>query len=227
MEIFGEVNEMEEVSYLRQHAIFNPEESHKQIVVIGAGGIGSFLVFELAKMGFQNITVFDGDEVEAHNVPNQLFGMQHVGKKKTEALAGIVKALTGVDINQRGEFLETISDLPMGDIIYVFALDSLEVRQKLYEQMKGLPNKLVDGRMGGEGYQSYVIDLGNESDQKRYEKELYVEAGEEPCGQRAIIYTLISLTSEMTNIIKRIDAKQKVPFSITRHMSKHFFLAGD
>lgn len=211
--------------YNRQSQLFDPALSHKQIVVVGAGGIGSFLVFNLAKCGFQKITVFDGDSVENHNTPNQMYGLRHVGQKKVNALASIVKALTEVDIDARGEFVESIEQLPTGpEVIYVFALDSLEVRQKLYEQLKGTPNFLVDGRMGGEGYSISIISL--DGDTKKYEEQLYVTGSEDPCGQRAIIYTLTSLAAEMTNQIKRLDAGQKHTASATRHMSKLFFLGG-
>jgi len=213
-------------NYMRQTRIFDPSQSHRSIVIIGAGGIGSFLTFYLAKMGFKDITVFDGDTVEAHNAPNQLYGMQHVDKPKVTALAGIVKALTDVDIKPMNEMVERLDQLPMdNNAIYVFALDSLEVRQNLYKQMKGMANVLVDGRMGGEMYTFYKMDLDNEEEQKKYEAQLYVTGSEDPCGMRAIIYTLTSLSSDLANLIKRVDAGQHVPFNVTRSMTKYFYLA--
>ncbi len=216
---------MAEVNYMRQSLIFDPSQSHKKIVMIGAGGIGSSLTFCLAKCGFKDITVFDADEVEEHNVPNQLYGLEHCGKPKVEALAELVLALTGVTITPRNEMVETLDQLPMDmDTIYVFALDSLDARQSIYEVLKGSPTTLIDGRMGGEGYQIYVCELDNEESQKRYEIDLYVEGAEETCGMRSIIYTLFSLASEMANQIKRIDAGQSHIKHVTRHMNKPFFI---
>lgn len=214
-----------QVNYMRQHQIFDPSLSHKKIVVIGAGGIGSFLTLCLAKCGFKDITVFDEDIVEEHNVPNQLYGLEHCGKPKVEALKELVSALTGVSIVPKVEMVESLEQLPLEmEMIYVFALDSLEARQTIYEQIKGTPSVLIDGRMGGEAYQIYVCRLDDEEQQQRYEHDLYVEGAEAPCGMRSIIYTLISLASEMTNQIKRIDAKQSHMVHVTRHMNKPRFI---
>lgn len=210
--------------YLRQTQIFDPSESHKQLAIIGAGGIGSLLALIIGKLGFQQITVYDADNVEIHNIPNQLYGKQHIDKQKVEALAGIVKALTDIDIEAKNEYVEKVDQLPLGDVIYIMALDSLEARQKIYEELKGMNAWLIDGRMGGEAWQMFNLRLDDEDAQKEYEKSLYVTGSDDPCGMRSIIYTLFSLASEMSNVIKRIDAGQKVPSNLTRHMSKWFFI---
>src|SRR5690554_7355564 len=60
-------------------------------------------ILQLAKLGITNITVWDFDVVEEHNVPNQLFGLNDIGKPKVEALKQIVAEHTGTEINIKNE----------------------------------------------------------------------------------------------------------------------------
>ena len=48
----------------------------RKIMIIGAGGIGSFLIPLLNKTGLYKMTVFDPDIVEKKNVPYQNFEME-------------------------------------------------------------------------------------------------------------------------------------------------------
>ncbi|REJ68214.1 MAG: ThiF family adenylyltransferase [Planctomycetota bacterium] len=57
-----------------------------QIVVCGAGALGSHLVDNLARQGFRKIRVIDRDRVEEHNVGTQLYGAADVGAWKVEVL---------------------------------------------------------------------------------------------------------------------------------------------
>ena len=49
------------------------KKSKRKIMIIGAGGIGSFLIPLLDKTGLYNITVFDPDVVEIKNITYQNF----------------------------------------------------------------------------------------------------------------------------------------------------------
>ena len=61
---------MDSTYFLRQLDIADPSQfKDKPITVIGAGGIGAATVIALAKTGFENITVYDLDGIEAHNFP--------------------------------------------------------------------------------------------------------------------------------------------------------------
>ena len=58
----------------------------RKIMIIGAGGIGSFLIPLLNKTGLYKITVFDPDIVEKKNIPYQNFEMEDVDAKKVEVM---------------------------------------------------------------------------------------------------------------------------------------------
>jgi len=70
----------------RQLGIVSPAQLQSPIVVIGAGGIGSWAVLALAKMGCPNITVIDFDTVEDHNVATQFYKESQIKMFKVDAL---------------------------------------------------------------------------------------------------------------------------------------------
>ncbi len=58
------------------------------IYIIGAGGVGSWLVEAMARLvDVMYITVIDGDTLEEKNLDRQLFGEGEIGKNKAEALS--------------------------------------------------------------------------------------------------------------------------------------------
>jgi hypothetical protein len=58
------------------------------VYIIGCGGVGSFLAPTLCLLvGRENITLVDGDTLEAKNLNRQLFTESDIGSNKAEALA--------------------------------------------------------------------------------------------------------------------------------------------
>ena len=57
-----------------------------QVVLCGAGALGSLLADNLVRQGFQRLSVIDKDRVEAHNINTQLYGLTDVGARKAEIL---------------------------------------------------------------------------------------------------------------------------------------------
>jgi molybdopterin/thiamine biosynthesis adenylyltransferase len=55
-------------------------------VLIAGCGIGSTVAETLVRMGCENLTLVDNDEVSLHNLNRQVFQQSHVGKKKVESL---------------------------------------------------------------------------------------------------------------------------------------------
>lgn len=59
-----------------------------KVLVVGAGGIGSWILLNLARIGIQHIVAVDPDHIETSNLPRQiLYTAQDVGKLKVEAAA--------------------------------------------------------------------------------------------------------------------------------------------
>jgi tRNA A37 threonylcarbamoyladenosine dehydratase len=218
------MNMEQEMIFDRQYNIYNPAEQKLNMVVIGCGSTGSFTILTLAKLGFKNITGIDDDKVEDLNIPHQFYRFSDIGEFKTIALKNIVKDFTGLDIriiNKRIDKDNPLIDNANIDLntIVVFCLDTIEARKNIYNQIKEMPIKIIDTRMGEDGYQIYVIDLQSQAEKKEYEKLLNQEETPTTCGSKGTIYNILSIASETCNILKRMDKGEKYPKKIMREMA--------
>lgn len=62
------------------------------IVVVGVGGVGSWVVHLLAQFGIQHFTLLDDDIVKPHNLNRSFFQSDDVGTHKTQALERMLEA---------------------------------------------------------------------------------------------------------------------------------------
>ncbi len=197
---------MTKIDYMRQLDFFNPNDGWQpRISIAGCGGIGSFLVEHLAQMGFSDLTVYDNDKVEPHNLPNQNFDFEHIGMFKVNAANAIVKRKTGNQIKKMPVFITPRTRLN-ADIVMV-GTDSIESRRSIYTRAVDRGVKwLIDGRLGGELFQVYVIDLESKEDREFYESTLFNpnDALELPCTARAVIYIALDITANMIRAVSDI-----------------------
>lgn len=214
------------MDFRRQKQIFNPEEQKLNIFIVGAGSTGSFIALTLAKLGFENINVIDYDKVEKHNIPNQFYRSQDIDEHKVVALQNIIEDFTDVEIGVFDEKINEKSELDYLDLnsLVVLCVDNIKTRKLIYNKIKEMPVKLIDTRFGGEGYQIYSIDLSKEEDKKFYEKTLISEIKSAPCGEKSVIYTILSLASECCNIIKKMDKRENYPRTLKRELKTYTIL---
>lgn len=197
------------MDFFRQMDIVKGEALEVSITIIGCGGIGSFVTLALAKMGCREITVYDHDTVEEHNIPNQLYRLEDIGRSKVEALAGIVKAYTGFSLGVRPERFD--GQKPQGMVIS--AVDSMQARRQIWERSvryrAGVP-LYVDARMGAEVARIYTIQPSDPDDVRFYEATLHgdEEAFRLPCTARAIIYTGFSIAGLIANQVKKFAMRE-------------------
>ena len=73
----------------RQFDIFNQKENEKleklNVMIAGAGGLGTHQAQQLLRMGINKIYLYDNDVVEMSNLNRQLFyGKDDIGKNKVD-----------------------------------------------------------------------------------------------------------------------------------------------
>ena len=185
-----------ETIYHRQLSIIPLDRLQKtEVTVIGAGAVGSFTAFTLAKMGIGKITVYDHDTVELHNIPNQLFSMQDCGVPKVEALCDMIRHFHGVEIDTVGR---KYIDQALAGIVIV-AVDSMDVRLKIWEQVRYNPRieLFIDSRMGAEVGRVITIRPIDPDDVAMYESTVHTsqEALQARCTEKAVIYTVLGIAS--------------------------------
>ena len=185
------------LDYSRHMTLFDPYQfGDTKVNIIGAGATGSWLVLQLAKLGISNITVWDFDIVEEHNIPNQLFGLPHVGMPKVEALKQIVQEQTGVEINIKNERFTT------GRLSgYVFLMvDSMRARKDIWEtsvKNKSAVKLLIEPRMGLNEARVYNVSPMDLTQQRAYEAAWYPddEAEVSACGTSQSVITTALFTA--------------------------------
>ncbi len=108
-----------------------------KVLVVGAGGIGTYTCLNLALMGVRQIDIYDGDIVEPHNLNRQVLYYDAVGKKKVEVLGERLEKIVrkGSKINMYPVFLESTNKLGKYDLI-MSCLDSWKYRFMLSDYAK-------------------------------------------------------------------------------------------
>ena len=209
---------MNDKMFKGQKGIVTPIELIFPISIVGAGGIGSWTVFALAKMGCLSLTVIDFDKVEEHNVPSQLYAPQDVGLSKVDALQKIIRTFTGtVIIPFSGKMQEFVaSGLHLGSVV-ICAVDSMEERKKIWEIVKpmfGEVSLYIDARMGGEQLRVFCISPFNADSIVKYQKnmESVTKVDPTPCTEKTIIYNTFMVGACVASIVKKYAKRQSVDF---------------
>jgi len=143
----------------RHLSVFDPDDfGNRSVDVIGVGATGSKVVLSLAKLGIQNIRVWDPDVVEKHNVSNQVFGIDDIGKKKVVALAEMVLRQTGLVLDARAEYVDGKQNLH--PIVFLLT-DTMSSRKQIWEgsvRFKQRVKLMVETRLGTDITYIYSIN---------------------------------------------------------------------
>lgn len=178
---------------IRQEGILPASRLCWAVTVIGAGGIGNPAVLTFAKMGFEEIHLFDRDKIELHNISTQLlYGPGDVGKWKVDVAQERVLALTGVRINAHRCTFPT-KRVPCAEGIYVSGVHTMRSRRRIWayiaQNFAHIP-LYIDGRTGvgptGQWLQVYTVRPAHHADAVFYQQHLHSDrsaAREFGCGQ--------------------------------------------
>jgi molybdopterin/thiamine biosynthesis adenylyltransferase len=123
------------------------------VAVVGCGGLGGYVIEELARLGVGRIIAIDPDVFEEHNLNRQLLSSpDNLGKAKVEAasrrIGEINPAVTLVPIRSALS-RENGAGLLGGCRVAVDCLDTIKVRLELAEVCSGLGIPLVHGAIAG------------------------------------------------------------------------------
>lgn len=210
--------------FTRHRDLLSGEALKKRIVVVGAGAIGSFVVLSLAKMGFQNITVYDFDTVEPENIGAQFYPVSAIGKYKTEALSDLVYSFTGTIIQSVPCKIDKKDEINCD--IFISAVDSMEVRRMLFEDV-ALAKWFIDPRMGAEYANMAVVNAQDRDSRADYVRTLYsdAEAVQERCTAKTTIYTVLLIAGQVAKAVKDIATGNQHIDNLEWSIAKNALLA--
>ena len=98
----------------------------RKVLVIGAGGIGSFLIPLLDKVKLYDITVADPDKVETKNLPYQNFQVTDVGNNKALVMKD------HYSLHEASVYPILTEKQMQGYDLVICCVDNLSVRRTLY-----------------------------------------------------------------------------------------------
>ncbi len=155
---------------------------HKRdILVLGQGGIGSWVSLLLSRIG-ANLHIFDMDTYEAHNMSGQLVAKNAIGMEKVDAVAQMIAMFSpDADVEVYGKYDE---DSITNDIV-ICGFDNMAARKTAFNKWKIYLTELgddmrrncffQDGRLLAEQLQIISIP-GDRADLiEKYEKEYLFE----------------------------------------------------
>ena len=78
----------DEINLRQQHIV--GDYSEKIAIVVGLGGVGSWIAIDLALIGVGTLILFDDDKIENSNLNRTLFKLSQVGEYKTKAVKQLI-----------------------------------------------------------------------------------------------------------------------------------------
>jgi len=109
---------MSKIDLLKDLHSFKNEDVHvRNIIVLGCGGTGAYVVSHLARIIASlgetaiSLVLVDGDEVEQKNLKRQHFIASDLGRNKAEVLASRYSGAFGIEIEYVDKYLENRTDL--------------------------------------------------------------------------------------------------------------------
>jgi len=201
--------------------------AEESCIIGGAGGIGSWLAFLLARANFIPI-VYDFDRLEEHNLGGQLFHKDQIGKLKVEALGEVIKDFCDTNIWQMNEEFNLRS---MGGNIMFSGFDNMKAREDMfavwckYVEADYCEKKdciFIDGRLLAEQMQILCITGDSPENIERYKTE-YLFSDEDvpdgPCTMKQTSHAAAMIAAMMvgffTNFVHNMRTNTKsriVPF---------------
>ena len=124
-----------------------------RVAVIGCGGLGGYVIEELARLGVGQIVAIDPDRFEEHNLNRQLLSSPAaLGEAKVAAAArrvGEINPAVQLTPVEKAFAPDNGRELLAGASVVVDALDSIAVRLELADTCSAMEIPLVHGAIGG------------------------------------------------------------------------------
>ena len=181
-------------SHLHAKLVLPVDYKEVQFWLVGAGGTGSFMAMNLARLAFElkqrgkspTIVIADPDQVETDNIPRSNFCFAEIGQNKAETLAGRVSRAWGIEVGFVKEgFTPALLQSTRDDwsvqssssnklTFLVGCVDNHPARLQMHEAVKFYNEQRYDSQGtrlwwidGGNGRDTGQILIGNRLDGKK------------------------------------------------------------
>jgi len=141
----------------KHREFFDPLKDTGSIHIIGVGAVGSTIAEQLVRLGVEKLHIYDYDVVSPHNITNQMFFDDQIGRQKTDAIKETLQRINpslSITIHPMG-----YGKQPLAGTIFL-CVDSIELRKNIATQNQYNPNitAMFDCRMRLTDAQHYAAD---------------------------------------------------------------------
>lgn len=190
---------------------FDAAEVQMRINVIGCGAIGSHVCEELARLGFQEVHIYDFDTVSPHNITNQMFTHFDIGASKVSACADAMHAINpDMTVVQHNEGLQHPY---VCNGIIILCVDDIGLRKEIVKANQYNPNckAIADFRMRMTDAQHYFANKNVAFEMEQLlnsmdftHEEAKASTPVSACGvELSVVYTVKAITAfGCANIVK-------------------------
>lgn len=124
---------------VKSFEFFDPQRCDSTVHIIGCGSVGACLAELIARLGVTDICLYDFDTVEPHNIANQLYTTEDLGKAKVHALARYLCKINP-ELKDTLEIMDEGWKPGMNLNGYIFlAVDNIDTRRAITESCVGNP----------------------------------------------------------------------------------------
>jgi hypothetical protein len=150
------------LSLSKSYDFFKPESSRERLHIIGCGSVGSTLAELLVRFGLTNLTLYDFDKVEPHNLANQMFRQEHIGMPKVEALADMLAGINPEIDDKIRPATEGYTGQRLSGYVFL-CVDNIELRREIAANNNTNPyvRAMFDFRTRLTDAQHYAADWSN------------------------------------------------------------------
>jgi len=208
----------------KQLEFFDPDTyvDGEEIHVIGVGAIGSQVVEMLARMGFNELSLYDFDVVDPHNITNQMYFADQFEKSKLECTMELCQRINPhftAEVYEEG----WKQGMPLAGHV-ILAVDNIDLRRQIVEEHMNNPMivSMCDFRMGLTNAQHYFADWQQEKLKKNFLASMqftHEEAKESTpvsaCGTSLNVLPTVRMitalgTANFMNFLKNGEAKKVI-----------------
>jgi hypothetical protein len=139
---------------------FVPDFSRHTAIVVGLGGVGSWVAVNLALIGVGTLLLFDTDKIEASNLNRTLFKLSQIDNYKTKATKELIleRRKDCIVVTQEEYFnLEQLLKFSDADFIF-YCSDTLRLKDSLGDYKANIKNAVVPKyiKLGYDGYSGTI-----------------------------------------------------------------------
>jgi len=184
------------------------------VAIIGAGGLGGWIIEGLARMGVGHLVIVDGDAFEDNNLNRQTLCWEAtLGQAKVEAARErVAQVNAGVQVTALCLWAtaDNLPELLRGVEVVVDALDELPTRLMLQKVCGGLGVPMVHGAIGGYIGQVTTILPGDAGLCALYGEECVPERGAEVEWGNPAATPMMVAAWEIQEVVKLLAGKGEI-----------------